>query len=133
MYAYVNVCVRACVRSCSASTHVILYFTEISKMMQPEEEVLWLCKNGHNVLITGQAGTGKTTLLKKVHATCASQGRIVAVTASTGIATTQFHDGAMTLHSWAGLKVSILNTVLLHCSIIIMNNDTMHVLNGYFF
>ena len=32
-------------------------------MMHPEEEVLWLCKNGHNVLITGQAVYIKYKLL----------------------------------------------------------------------
>ena len=91
---------------------MFIFFPDMSMMLQTEEEkVLQLCRSGHNVLITGQAGAGKTSLLKHVHATCVEQGLNVAVTASTGIATTQFDNDAMTLHSWAGLKVCIFNNV----------------------
>ena len=78
---------------------MLIFFPDMSMMLQTEEEkVLRLCRNGHNVLITGQAGAGKTSLLKHVHATCVEQGLNGVVPASSGIATTQFDDGAMTLH-----------------------------------
>lgn len=41
--------------------------------------------NGHNTLIMGQAGTGKSTLLKALKKELEKRGKKVAVTATTGI------------------------------------------------
>ena len=74
-------------------------------MSSPEDEALLLCAAGHNVVITGQAGCGKTTVIKKYIEKISKTGRNVAVTASTAIAATQFSNDAMTVHRWSGVQV----------------------------
>ena len=61
-------------------------------------------RQGHNVIITGQAGVGKTTLLKQMGRDLSKAGRKVAYTAATGIASLHF-PGGVTLHSWCGIQV----------------------------
>ena len=62
---------------------------------------------GHTIIISGQAGVGKTFVLEKIVILVLNErGRKVSVTASTGIATAQLK-GGVTLHSWAGIKVCI--------------------------
>lgn len=56
-------------------------------------------KKGHNLLILGQSGTGKTFLGKKIEENL--PGRRVALTATTGIAA--LNVGGTTLHSWSGI------------------------------
>ncbi|MFC1663315.1 PIF1 family DEAD/DEAH box helicase [Patescibacteria group bacterium] len=60
-----------------------------------------ILKEGHNVLLTGSAGSGKTFVLNKYIEHLRDKERNVAITASTGIAAT--HINGLTLHSWAGL------------------------------
>lgn len=73
------------------------------KIMQ-QHQALDILKSGHNVFLTGQAGSGKTyTLLQyinylRTHEIC------VAITASTGIAAT--HLNGMTIHAWAGIGIA---------------------------
>ena len=63
-----------------------------------------LIKEGHNVMIVGAAGTGKSHLLKDIAHNLQSQGKRVSITCSTGIATENFiQAGASTLHAWAGI------------------------------
>lgn len=67
--------------------------------LSPEQQaVLKLIKKGHNVLVTGSAGTGKSTLLRELSAQHKGQLPIVA---STGIAAVNVQ--GTTIHSWAGL------------------------------
>ncbi len=58
---------------------------------------------GHNVLLTGQAGSGKTFVLNQFIQEAKEQGKVVAVTATTGLAAT--HLGGSTIHSWSGIGV----------------------------
>lgn len=68
-----------------------------------QSEALDILKMGHNVLLTGFAGSGKTFLLNKYIDHLQGQGVIVGVTASTGIAAT--HINGRTVHSWVGMGI----------------------------
>jgi ATP-dependent exoDNAse (exonuclease V) alpha subunit len=69
-----------------------------------QEEALNILKNGHNVYLTGAAGSGKTYLLNKYIQYLKGRGVNVGVTASTGIAAT--HMQGITIHSWAGIGIA---------------------------
>jgi ATP-dependent DNA helicase PIF1 len=62
-----------------------------------------MAKKGHNLVITGQAGTGKTLLLKALISALESDGKTVSVVATTGMAATLLPH-ATTLHRLCGLK-----------------------------
>jgi ATP-dependent exoDNAse (exonuclease V) alpha subunit len=66
-------------------------------------EAFDILEAGHNVLLTGPAGSGKTFLLNKYIAYLKKKRVGVAITASTGIAAT--HIGGRTIHSWAGIGI----------------------------
>ncbi len=66
-------------------------------------EALEVLKMGHNVFLTGPAGSGKTFVLNKYLEHLRQNNVEVGITASTGIAST--HIGGMTIHSWAGIGV----------------------------
>lgn len=68
-----------------------------------QQEALSLMMMGHNVFLTGQAGSGKTYLLNKYIKFLKNNNVNVAVTASTGIAST--HIGGITIHSWSGIGI----------------------------
>lgn len=53
-----------------------------------------------NIFLTGEAGTGKSTLIKAIVEKAKEQGRTVAITASTGVAAVNC--GGMTIHSFMG-------------------------------
>lgn len=58
---------------------------------------------GHSVMLTGQAGSGKTHTLNEFIRLAKKQGKSIAVTATTGLAAT--HLGGSTIHSWSGMGV----------------------------
>jgi ATP-dependent exoDNAse (exonuclease V) alpha subunit len=60
-------------------------------------------REGQNVFLTGMAGTGKSYLLNKFIDWCEDNGKILGITASTGIAAT--HIGGVTIHSWSGIGI----------------------------
>ena len=68
-----------------------------------QKEAFAILESGHNVLLTGPAGSGKTFLLNKFIALLKNKKIGVAITASTGIAAT--HIGGRTIHSWAGIGI----------------------------
>lgn len=59
--------------------------------------------SGESVLLTGQAGSGKTYLLNQFIKQAKKDGKVVAVTATTGLAAT--HLGGSTIHAWSGIGV----------------------------
>ncbi|XP_071176509.1 uncharacterized protein [Mytilus edulis] len=74
-------------------------------MDEEQEQAFNLIVSGHNLLLTGQAGTGKSYVIKTAVKHLRSTGKTVALTCSTGIATSVFEDEhACTLHKWAGLE-----------------------------
>ena len=66
-----------------------------------QEQALEILKKGHNVFLTGSPGAGKTFLLNKFIDYLRTTPKVVATTASTGIAAT--HMNGVTIHSWSGL------------------------------
>lgn len=68
-----------------------------------QEKVLEILRSGHNVFLTGPAGSGKTFLLNKYIQELKEDRVDVAITASTGIAAT--HIGGRTIHSWSGIGI----------------------------
>lgn len=68
-----------------------------------QKEALDILKLGHNVYLTGPAGSGKTYLLKKYISYLRENKIPVGITASTGIAAT--HMGGITIHSWSGMGI----------------------------
>lgn len=68
-----------------------------------QKEALQILKMGHNVFLTGPAGSGKTFLLNEYINYLKKKKIRAAVTASTGIAAT--HLNGMTVHSWSGIGV----------------------------
>ncbi len=70
--------------------------------LSPEQEcVLTDVGSGRNVLVTGSAGTGKSTILREA---AVRFGKDLPICASTGIAAVNV--GGMTIHSWAGLGLA---------------------------
>lgn len=68
-----------------------------------QEEALDILKLGHNVYLTGAAGSGKTFLLNTYVNFLKNKGVEAGITASTGIAAT--HMNGITIHSWSGLGI----------------------------
>lgn len=68
-----------------------------------QKEALDILKLGHNVFLTGPAGSGKTYLLNQYIHYLKEHKIPVGVTASTGIAAT--HMGGTTIHSWSGIGI----------------------------
>jgi ATP-dependent DNA helicase PIF1 len=64
---------------------------------------LEILKAGHNVFLTGSAGTGKTYLLNQYIEYLKERGMALAITAPTGIAAS--HINGMTIHSFFGIGI----------------------------
>lgn len=65
---------------------------------------LEILHDGHNALLTGPAGAGKTYVLNQFIRQAKASGKHVSVTATTGLAAT--HLGGNTIHAWSGIGVS---------------------------
>ena len=72
-----------------------------------------LAMDGHNVIITGQAGTGKSYLLSQLATTMKKNGLKIQKTASTGLAASLVagEDGACTLHTYVELRLAATVTM----------------------
>ncbi len=68
-----------------------------------QDLALKIMLDGKSVLLTGAAGSGKTYVLNKFIKRARSQGKSVAVTATTGLAAT--HLNGSTIHSWSGIGI----------------------------
>jgi len=68
-----------------------------------QSEALDILKLGHNVFLTGAAGSGKTYVLNAYISYLKEHDVALGISASTGIAAT--HLGGMTIHSWSGIGV----------------------------
>src|SRR5258708_5540027 len=68
-----------------------------------QAQALTVMLGGASVFLTGPPGSGKTFVLNRYVRQAVKTGKVVAVTASTGIAAT--HIGGTTIHSWSGLGI----------------------------
>ncbi|MEO8863000.1 MAG: PIF1 family DEAD/DEAH box helicase [Candidatus Saccharimonadales bacterium] len=68
-----------------------------------QELTLEILMDGHNVLLTGPAGSGKTYVLNDFIKRAKRDGRHVSVTATTGLAAT--HLSGNTIHAWSGIGI----------------------------
>jgi len=75
-------------------------------MDEDQKSAFNLAINGHNLLITGQGGTGKSFLVKIIIKHLRTKvNKKVAIVCSTGIAATNYTEfGANTLHKWSGIE-----------------------------
>lgn len=73
-----------------------------------QSKALSILKSGRNVFLTGSAGAGKTYVLNQYIQYLRDRKVAVAVTASTGIAST--HMNGMTIHAWSGIGVKNIIT-----------------------
>jgi len=65
------------------------------------EAALEIVKSGHNLLVTGQAGTGKSYFLKMAAHALKKLGKRIAVLCPTGVAATHLSEfEARTLHRY---------------------------------
>ena len=69
-----------------------------------QSEAMAILNAGANVFLTGAPGAGKTYVLNEFIRNARAEGASVAVTASTGIAST--HINGQTIHSWSGIGVA---------------------------
>jgi hypothetical protein len=72
--------------------------------LDPEQyKAVELAAKGHNIFLTGVAGTGKSTITKQIIQTLMDRGKRVSIAGSTGVAAINIGGG--TLHSLAGSGV----------------------------
>lgn len=77
---------------------------KMSLLTAEQQEAFDAIASGHNVTLMGQAGTGKTFLVREAVSRLRNAGKTVAVTASTGMAARQYaQQGGTTIHHWAGM------------------------------
>lgn len=68
-----------------------------------QQLALAIMNEGHNVFLTGPAGSGKTYILNQFIKLAKYNGKHVSITATTGLAAS--HLGGSTIHSWSGIGV----------------------------
>ena len=74
-----------------------------------QAQIVSVVHKGHNLLITGQAGSGKSTVVKEIMSALRKAGFNVSVVCASGIACTVYDPGvASTVHSHYGLGVADL-------------------------
>ena len=75
-----------------------------SNLKEEQAEIFQFARTGHNLLITGQAGTRKSWVVNTIREDCKQRGRKVALVCSIGIACQVYELGiAATAHSYYGL------------------------------
>lgn len=75
-----------------------------------------IASSGHNVLIHGHCGTGKSFTLKEIVRALRAQKKTVAVTSTSGVSSLLLKElGSQTIHHWCGLQDGRLDdTQLVH-------------------
>ena len=74
-----------------------------------QAEIVSVACRGHNILVTGQAGPEKSTVVEEIIANLSEAGKMVSVVCSSGIACTVYDLGvASTDRSYYGFAVADL-------------------------
>ena len=87
-------------------------FRDSNTLTAEQSKIIKVAEAGHNILVTGQAGTGKSTLVHALQKDLRRKGRQVAIVCSSGIAGTVYlRDGttASTAHAFYGLHTADLS------------------------
>lgn len=71
---------------------------------QEQKEAIDVILSGKNVFLTGQAGTGKSEVIKHVKKLLQDSDKKVGITSTTGISALAV--GGITIHSWAGVGLA---------------------------
>ena len=72
-----------------------------SNLTEEQTEIFQFARTGHNLLITGQAGTGKSWVVNTIREDCKQRGQKLALVCSSGIACQVYERGiAATAHSY---------------------------------
>ena len=71
-----------------------------------QAQAFQVAREGHNLLLMGSAGTGKSHVLTEIYNSLTKQGKKVKLTCSTGIACSVYDTrfNAMTLHKFSGIE-----------------------------
>ncbi|KAH3763736.1 dna repair and recombination protein pif1 [Pelomyxa schiedti] len=101
------------VKADSASVGCTHSLPDDVSLSEEQQRTLSLVLRGENVFFTGCAGTGKSVMIRVIIRELHKLGKIVGVTALTGIAAVQI--GGITLHRWAGIKLA-RNATDLECA-----------------
>jgi ATP-dependent DNA helicase PIF1 len=86
-------------------------FSINTRVTDEQKAIIRTVETGHNVFITGQAGTGKTFLVKEIYRRLKICGKILAVICSSGVAVSVYYDlntSLSTVHSFYFLKTADL-------------------------
>ena len=71
----------------------------MSVLTPGQAQIVSVVRKGHNLLITGQAGSGKSTVVKEIMSALRKAGFNVSVVCASGIACTVYDPGvASTVH-----------------------------------
>lgn len=87
-------------------------FRDSNTLTAEQSEIIKVAEARHNILVPGQAGTGKSTLVHALQKDLCRKGRKVAIVCSSGIAGTVYlRDGttASTAHAFYGLRTADLS------------------------
>ena len=71
-----------------------------------QECALQQYENGDNLFVTGEGGTGKTTLIQYLIKSAYRRKRRLQICAMTGCAALLLNCGAKTIHSWSGIRLA---------------------------
>ena len=83
-----------------SQSSVFVKFVRNLDMEEHQKHAYKTIISGHNLLLTGNAGTWKTFIIKSAVTFLREKGKRVALTCST---CTTLYEDAFTLHKWTGL------------------------------
>ena len=75
------------------------------KLNKKQQQTVDLIQSGVNVFLTGDAGTGKTTVIQQSVKGLEKDGKNVLITATTGVAADNIGMGAVTVHKAFGFGI----------------------------